>query len=154
MKLARIYSENNARAAGIGNDEKTKMEQDNFDRKELQAWWDAHNCYDDNKNSSFRIGTPADIKKALDYAPWYFKKGGSLPMLKIEKDKEDKKYAENKDNKKNEIKIFVVNSIKTTLARKCLDSPNLDDDKSYFDMEARETHHSIIIRFFYSFGLG
>jgi len=84
------------------------------------------------------------MKKALGCAPWYVKKGGSLPMLKIKKNKEDQKDEENEENKKNETKIFGVNSIKTTLARKCLDSLNLDDDKSYFDMEARETHHSII----------
>jgi len=145
MKLATIYSNNDPVVSVIGHDKKTKKDQDDEYLQNLVEWRREHKCSLDDTRGSCKIGTPEDLKTALDNAPWYFRKGGSLPMLKFEKNKEDEKdNEENEQNKKNEIKIFGVNSIETMLARKCLDSPNLDDDKSYFDMELRETYHSII----------
>jgi len=145
MKLATIYSNNDPVISVIGHDKKTKKDQDDEYLQNLVVWRREHKCSLDDTRGSCKIGTPEDLKTALDNAPWYFRKGGSLPMLKFEKNKEDEKdNEENEQNKKNEIKIFGVNSIETMLARKCLDSPNLDDDKSYFDMELRETYHSII----------
>jgi len=143
MKLATVWSATSIPVGKIGHEKKTKKEQQTEDLKKLEEWRGNHECSQDNK-SSCKI-EEADLQYGLNGAPWYFKKGGSLPMLKIEKNKEDEKEnTENEESKKNEIRMFGVNSIETTLATKCLGSPDPDDDESYFDMELRETYHSII----------
>merc|ERR1711974_90985 len=84
MKMATINSVK-IDEPSIDNEKKTMKAQSAEDFKELKAWRKNHGCNLDDTGSSCKIEGGKDLKDALDNAPWYFRKGGSLPMLKIEK---------------------------------------------------------------------